>query len=196
MLLFLSGLPLWLAMLLLVVLPTIIAMCGPIVVRRSVNLEHLTTNNEVAGFKFAVVGVIYAVLVAFAVIVVWEKFSEAQGAVVREAGASETLFRLAAGSDPKMVAARAALRNYLKLAVDRDWPRMAMEKDSREVTEALDALYATALHLTEGEPRPSALLIETFKQLDSITEARRVRLHLATGVVPNIIWLVLFSARF
>ena len=51
-------------------LATALAMLGPSLVRRYVTLEKLTTNNEVAGFKFAVVGVLYAVLVAFAIIVV------------------------------------------------------------------------------------------------------------------------------
>ncbi len=192
MLLFLSGLPLWIAALLIVVLPTIIAMCGPVVVRRSVSLEHLTTNNEIAGFKFATVGVIFAVLAALAVIVVWEKFSEAETAVVKEAGASAALYRLAAGPDPKLTATRAALTEYLTLAVEKDWPRMAVEQESREVTKALDALYAAAVSLTEGEPRRTALLMEMFKELGSITEARRTRLHLASGIVPTIIWLVLF----
>ncbi len=91
MLLFLSGLPLWAAILLLVVLPTILAVLGTVLVRRCFSLDRLTINNEVAGFKFATVGVIYAVLVAFAVIVVWEKFSDAQAAVVQEGGATETL---------------------------------------------------------------------------------------------------------
>jgi hypothetical protein len=31
-------------------------------VRRSVDLRQLTTNNEIAGFKFATVGVIFAVI--------------------------------------------------------------------------------------------------------------------------------------
>jgi hypothetical protein len=193
MMLFLSGLPLWAGILLLVVLPTVIAMCGPVVVRRAVSIEHLASNNEIAGFKFAAVGVLYAVLVAFAMIVVWEKFSEAQAVVLKEAGSSATVYRLAAGQDPKMMAIRKALDNYLRLAIDRDWPRMAVEKQSHEVTQALDALYAAALHWDEGESRQTALLAEMFKQLDSITEARRSRLHLATGVVPPVIWLVLFS---
>jgi hypothetical protein len=79
--LFLAGLPLWEAMLLVVALSTIAAVCGQIIVRKAVGLERLTTNNEIAGFKFATVGVILAVMVAFAVIAVWEKFAEAQSAV-------------------------------------------------------------------------------------------------------------------
>ena len=34
---------------------------------------------------------------------------------------------------------------------------------------------------------------EVFTQVDNITASRRVRLHLATGLVPNIIWLALFA---
>ena len=191
--LFLSGLPIWAALLLLVALPSIVAMGALILVRRWVRLEYLSTNNEIAGFKFATIGVIYAVLVAFAVIVVWEKFSEAQSAVVHEAGASETLYRLAAGPDPRMAAARAALSNYLKTAIDREWPRMTRGEESHEATEALGALYAAVLRLPEAAPGQTPLLIEMFRQIDTITQARRTRLHLATGIVPPIIWLVLFS---
>jgi hypothetical protein len=78
--LFLAGLPLWVAAILLVVLPTIAAMCGPVLMRRRVGRERLASNNDIAGFKFATVGVIYAVLLAFAEIVVWEKFSDRRAA--------------------------------------------------------------------------------------------------------------------
>ena len=122
MLLSLCELPLWASTVLLVLLPTAVAMCGPVLVRRQVDLARLTTNNEIAGFKFATVGVIYAVLLAFAVIAVWEKFSEAEEMVTKEAGAAATLYRLAAGSEPEAAGAKAALNNYLKLAIDRDWP--------------------------------------------------------------------------
>jgi hypothetical protein len=33
---------------------------------------------------------------------------------------------------------------------------------------------------------------EVFRQLGNVTAARRIRLHLATGLVPNVIWIVLF----
>src|SRR5215510_14818763 len=85
---FLAGLPLWLSGMLIVGLPTVLAMLGPILVRRYVTLEKLAENNEVAGFKFAVVGVLYAVLLAFAIIVVWERFSNAESNVATEAGAT------------------------------------------------------------------------------------------------------------
>jgi hypothetical protein len=193
MLAFLAALPLWEAMLLVVVLPTIAAVFGQIIVRKSFELRQLATNNEIAGFKFATVGVIFAVNVAFAIIVVWEKFAEAQSAVAQEAGAAETLYRLTAGPDPQMKATREALRNYLRLDVEKDWPAMAVGKGSRDVTEALSDLYASVLRLTEGEARHTALLIEMFKQLDEITHRRRTRVHLARGNVPIVVWVVVFT---
>lgn len=192
--LYLAGLPLWEAMVLVVVLPTIAAVCGQIIVRKSVDLEQLTTNNEIAGFKFATVGVIFAVIVAFAVIVVWEKFAEAESSVAQEGGASATLYRLAAGPDPKMTATRDALSTYLRLAIEKDWPAMAEGKNSPDVTEALSALYASVTRLAEGDTRQTALLLEMFKQIDEITHARRTRVHLAGGVVPAVVWIVVFVA--
>ena len=94
---FLTTSPLWVAGVLLVGLLSLVAMAGPILVRRRWTLERLETNNEVAGFKFATVGVLYAVLLAFAVIVVWEKFTEADDRVAAEAGAAATIYRLADG---------------------------------------------------------------------------------------------------
>jgi hypothetical protein len=189
--LFLSGCPLWLTAILIVILPTIIAMTGLILVRRSIGLERLTTNNEVAGFKFAVIGVIYAVLLAFAVIVVWERFSDAEVAVVQEAGAAATLYRLASGPQPAAIETRSALTNYLTLAIERDWPQMSRERASPDVTRALNALYAAALDLARSGSQQPAVLLETFHQLDVITQARRSRLHFAVGIVPTVVWVAL-----
>lgn len=59
---FLTTQPLWLSGAILVGLGTLVAMAGPIVVRRHVSLSRLSTNNEVAGFKFATVGVLCSVI--------------------------------------------------------------------------------------------------------------------------------------
>src|SRR5262249_51719804 len=101
---FLTTLPLWLSAVILIVPTTLLAMAGPSIVRRYVEVNQLRTNNEVAGFKFATVGVLYAVLLAFAV-VVWEKFNQAESEVAKEAGAAATVFRLTQGVDPERGAA-------------------------------------------------------------------------------------------
>ncbi|RUO99152.1 DUF4239 domain-containing protein [Hyphomicrobium sp.] len=194
--LYLSTLPLWLSALILVVIPTAVAMSGPVIIRRRISLERLTTNNEIAGFKFATVGVIYAVLIAFAVIVVWERFSDGESAVLQEAGAAATFYRLTAAPAPDVASTREALSNYLKLAIERDWPQMAEERESSDVTRALNDLYAATVRLADKGVLAPAVLNEMFRQLDTITQARRTRLHLASGIVPDILWIVLFVGAF
>jgi len=186
--LFLSSCPLWVTALLVVILPTVAASWGLVLIRSRFGLERLSSNNEVAGFKFAVVGVVYAVLLAFAVIVVWERYNDAEIAVVQEAGAATTLYRLAAGPQPEALATRAALGRYLTAALRYDWPMMAKEERSPEVTEALNELYTVALRFAHGGALEPAAQVAMFNQLDAMTQARRSRVHLALGIVPVVLW--------
>ena len=63
MIFFLTSQSLWLSALVVVGLGTLLSM---LLARRYVDIKRLTANNEVAGFKFATIGVLYAVLLAFA----------------------------------------------------------------------------------------------------------------------------------
>jgi Na+/melibiose symporter-like transporter len=191
---FLTGLPLWLSGMLIVGLPTVLAMFGPILVRRYVTLEKLAENNEVAGFKFAVVGVLYAVLLAFAIIVVWERFSDAENNVAKEAGAAANIYRLSQGINGQPGnALRGALTNYLKVVISDGWPLMERGSPSTSAKEALDAIYKAVLTFDSPERRDPALVSEILHQLDTITEMRRARLSAAVGLVPGLIWPILFG---
>jgi hypothetical protein len=189
---YLSSLPLWQSIVLISIIPTAIALSAQILIRRWVGAEKLAKNNEIAGFKFATVGVIYAVLLAFSVIVVWEKFNDAENAVAEEAGATAALLHYVEGNEPAAQAVRMAIINYLKTTIDKEWPEMAHESNSHAVTHALDGIYSAALALNQSSTRDTADMSEVFRQIDNVTSARRARLHLATGLVPDVIWLALF----
>jgi len=187
-----AALPLWLSSFLLVVVPTLATMCGPAVVRHFVGLERMIVNNEVAGFKFATLGVIYAVLLGFAVIVVWERFSEAEGAATREAGAVASMFRLSTGFDSNTQASfHERLSDYAKSAIVDDWPEMSRGRESSRTRQALTDVYRTVLSYSTNNPRDAVVIAEILDQLDHVTQERRLRLELALGIVPGLIWLVL-----
>jgi hypothetical protein len=190
---FLTKAPLWIAGL-LVCLITLAATFAPVVLRRRVTLDWLKTNNEVAGFKFATVGVIYAVLLGFAVVTVWDKFSEADNTVSLEAGAAATVFRLAKGIDEDAsVALQARMAAYLKAAIADDWPAMQTGHGSSTANEALSGAYAAVLRFQPKDPRGTALMAELLHQLDQVTQARRARIVVSTGIVPGVVWIVLFG---
>ncbi len=152
-------------------LPAGVAMGAQAMIHRWVGVERLVQNNEIAGFKFATVGVIYAVLLAFTVIAVWEKFSEAENAVAQEAGATASLFRYTEGKEPEALALAKALADYVKTAVETEWPAMARKSESREATRALNEVYRAALALNRAGSRSDADMAEVFAQLDNVTTA-------------------------
>lgn len=187
-----AALPIWLSALLIVALPTVIFMCGPAVVRRLYGIENVVGNNEVAGFKFATLGVVYAVILGLAVIACWEKYAEAEGAATAEAGSVAAMYRLSGGLPAEAQAPlRQSLDAYVQAVIESDWPAMASGGESQDARRALDSVYAATLALPAADGRSETLLADMLERLDSITEARRVRIALAEGVVPGVVWLIL-----
>lgn len=194
---YLSSSPIWIPAVILLVPTTVVAMAAPFVVRRYVPLERLRTNNEVAGFKFAVVGVVYAVLLAFAVIVVWERFNEADNSVANEAGAAVIIYRLSHAIDDQHGATiRTALSAYLVNAVERDWPALQQGRISALTTRSLSDLYTAVVDYHSIGTGEALVIAEILRQVDNISKARHERLVTANGVVPDIIWVVLFGGAF
>ena len=172
---------------------TALAMTGPFLVRRRVRLARLRGNNEVAGFKFAVIGVLYAVLLAFVVIISWERFHDAESALAKEAGAGATIYRLAGGLDETSAAAlRANLGAYLRSVLADDWPAMVRGHSSEVTTRMLSDLYDEVIRFRPADLRDANLHAELLSELDQVTRARRERLVMAEGTVPGAIWFVLF----
>jgi hypothetical protein len=193
---FLTGQPLWIAALIVVGFGTAISMAGPTIVRRYVTLDKLNSHNEIAGFKFTAVATLYAVLLAFVIIVVWERFSAAQADVVNEAGAAVTVYRLSpALGDKPGAELRDALTKYLEVVITDDWQAMGQSNIDGAVTarQALDSIYAALLASTGAGPGSNAVVSEILHQLDEMTQARRARLIAAKGTVPDVIWYVLFG---
>ena len=67
--------PLWLVGLIMTVVVVAYAVGLLLMARYRYGEDRLKLNNEVAGFKYAVVGVLYAVLLAFVVIAVCDDYS-------------------------------------------------------------------------------------------------------------------------
>jgi len=184
---------LWLSSLLLLGVTTVLAMGGPIIIRRKLSLERLTANNEVAGFKFAVIGVLYAVILGFTVIIVWEQFEDAEKNVAMEAGAAATIYRLSDATDAATgTKIRDATANYLKRTIGEEWPAMERGKISPSVTRALNDLYTAVGTFNPSDRRGEVLLAAMLHQLDLVAHARRARYVMASGNVPAVIWLGLF----
>ena len=70
-------------------------------VQRAFSYSHLITHNDVAGFLFSAICVIYAVVLGFVVIIVWEKYDTAVANTDAEVAAVADLYHSVAGYPPK-----------------------------------------------------------------------------------------------
>jgi protein-S-isoprenylcysteine O-methyltransferase Ste14 len=176
------------------------AIVGLALVQRLVPVTIRKEHNDVAGFIYAVLGVIYAVLLALVVIAVWEEFGRARVTVEGEANALAEIFWLAHRlPDPEGRHLQELTRSYAEEVVDEEWPLMAqgrtpLMEDTREVTHGwvlIDDIRAT---LQEVEPRTVAgqeLYAEGLDQVQRLADARRTRLVAAEESLPTVLWVVL-----
>src|SRR5262245_31490889 len=124
---------------------TVVAVVSGLLVRHWVTVEVLERHNEVAGFIYAVIGVLYAVVLGFTAIIVWERFDEARGNVEREANELGDLFRNAQAfaAEDFREELETNLRSYVRLVVEKEWPAMAKGESSPEAWDAINRIWQT-----------------------------------------------------
>jgi len=127
--------------LLVVAVFVLIAVVGLTLVQRIVPSQLRQQHNDVAGFIYAVLGVIYAVLIALVVIAVWEDYAVARDTVEREASELDDVFRLAHPlPDPQGRQLQELARSYAQVVVDEEWALMAQGRTSPQAWELLDEM--------------------------------------------------------
>ena len=114
-----SALATTLYVILTVFVPVLVAVVGLVVVQRLVPPDRREAQNNVAGFIFAVLGVAYAVLLAFVVIAVWEDYKTAQTNVESEANELAGVYFLASRlPEPQRTHVQDLARTYARVVVE------------------------------------------------------------------------------
>ncbi|MCD2192857.1 DUF4239 domain-containing protein [Actinomycetospora endophytica] len=188
-----TGLPIWLSGILLIVVPPAVVVGLQIGMRRRWPVLRDGEQNEVAGFIIAVVGVIYAVLLAFVVIVSWENFSHAEQVVGDEASALRTIYR-DSGAFPPQVREELhdTVRRYAAAVVETEWPAMARgEPGSPEVTHIIDETSQTLANLPVGTPSQQQYQGIEADRFNDLVTARSQRVDFVEQGVPSVLWIAL-----
>ena len=151
-------------------------------------------NNEVAGFKFAVVGVFYAVLLAFVVVAVWEDYRDTETAVRNEAKALADLHQVAyALPEESGTKIRKHLRTYAQQVHDSEWLTMAHGLADKAARDELHYLGQALFGGSSNELKHVALDHHAIDLMTIIHDNRNERLDSSDGTVPTALWLVLLA---
>jgi tryptophan-rich sensory protein len=184
----------WLLGILFVGALTAASIGGLLLVRRRASLEILEQHNEIAGFIYAIVGVLYAVLLGFSAIIVWEQYVDAQSRVEQEANQVADLYRDARALPPDLrKQIETQLRAYARTVVEKEWPAMAERRASLEAWEAYNRLWRTYQGFKPRDAYENAWYQESLRQLNELGDHRRLRLLSNRSEVPGVIWVALLG---
>jgi hypothetical protein len=149
------------------------------------------TRNEIAGFFFSIVGVVYAVLLAFLVISVWDNFRTADLATTQEASDIITVARDSTFfPEPTRREVHDQLRQFTELVIKNGWSDVHADQGVNlgysETLAAFNSLWSTYQQLP-----PNAVDANALRSLDDLSQQGVLRLLSSKAVLPGIFWVVL-----
>jgi Protein of unknown function (DUF4239) len=165
-----------------VIIGTIVSKLFP----QEIRVEH----NDLAGFILAVIGVVYAVLLAFVAVTVWERFEAAETRSYEEASDLSVVYR-DADDFPQKEAIRAALRSYAKLVAEDEWPLMAHGGESPEANALIEQIDRMVRQLPVTSMRQEDVHQQMLVAMDQALRDRDVRLTMSATGISGVMWLVL-----
>jgi hypothetical protein len=174
----------------------VLSLIGVVAVRRTVPLATQMEQNEVAGFFIAVLGVVYGVLLAFAVVVVWEDYENARTDAEKEANSVADLYRLADGlQDPARSTIQQQVRTYVRVIIILEWPMLEQGQESTDALVELNTLWSVIRTYEPNGAREGALYEKMLDELEDISDERRMRILASREGIPALIWVLLIGGE-
>lgn len=152
-------------------------------------------HNDLAGFILAVVGVIYAVLLAFVAIGVWERFEQADTRTYEEATNLTIVYR-DAGSFSNGASLRAALRDYVRDVIEDEWPQMARGERSVSVRLLLESVDRDVRNLKADTPERVNIQARMLAAMDQSLQDRDARISEEASGISVVMWVILIIGAF
>jgi len=183
--------PLWGVGLLLAGLAALGAVSLELMARRFLSVEFRRGHNDVAAAIFSIIGVTFAVLLAFVAMLAWDGFNKAKAAAYTEAASVLDLYNISVGfTGPEMAALRDQIIGYLEVVVRVEWPAQAEGRIVDRGAAYLNKLNRTAVGLKPSGVGDGNLHAQLLQSLGRLSDARQQRLLAAETSVPAVVWVV------
>jgi len=148
------------------------------------------SHNDVAGFLIAIVGVIYAVLLGFIAVAVWQDYNAADAIVQHEASTAGDIYLDAVNMKANMGdELRKLVREYLDAVIDEEFPAMRTGGWSPRVGEVLNRMHGAAFAYRYRGP----VFSDVLAHVNSLADQRRDRLINAKSGLQPVAWFVLLA---
>jgi hypothetical protein len=180
----------------LVSVVSVVSIVGLVVFRNVVDTELVRSSGDSLGTYLQTVGGIYAVLLAFVVVIVWGQFNDARSYVNREATTLTDLYRLATGlPDNARDVVQQGLRDYVDGVLADEWHAMTKNDVStiEKIGQRLDRVWSaihTCMPLNECQ---HTIYSEVLSRFNELTDLRTNRLVAASTKIPVAMNVLLYT---
>lgn len=163
------------------------------IVRRYVHIDHsFEKHNDVTGICVTMIGTLIAVILAFMVYAVWDRFENAKATSEHEGVELIATYRMSGAMEPKKRdAMRLMLTEYAEAVRSEEWPAMAHGKVGKKARALIEQIYGEVLSV---EPKTNSQYILIDHMLYTVTDIstdRSTRLVLSQSELPEGLWIVM-----
>jgi len=154
---------------------------------------------HISSHLFGTVGAIFAVLLAFVTVIVWEQFNKSADNADKEANAALAMYRdLRLYYDREQAnQAEQSLLAFIHNVIEDEYPAMAKMQRSQLTAHAIERLWADVQNLKVQDLRQQSLFNEILRNMNNVSELRAGRLRVAeTYNLLGIMRLVLILGAF
>jgi hypothetical protein len=168
-----------------------------LVVTRLADTEWAIAFKAVSPGLLPVLGVLFALLVGFIAVEVWNTFDKAKTAVATEASALRAVVLLSRNfPEEQRTRINELINRHIEVAVQQEWPEMAQRQATlsllaTHLIEALDNAFA----LKPADESQQAAKQEMIRAVGTALDARRQRIVISESAVGAVKWVaILFQA--
>jgi hypothetical protein len=193
---FLYSHPTWMIGLLVIGAWTGLSVLGLYVFNRFVDVQMRHKDTETVGLTYAIVAVVYAVLIALIVVDVFETFAKGDEIATAEANKLSNLMLDSAGLPPQVATeVLGNINQYIDTVVKSEWPNQRAGKlDQKVFEQGWTVLAELDKELAVFEPQTMGQNVnkaEMLRAMNDLIKARRSRIIAAGEHLPEVVWQIL-----
>lgn len=183
--------PIWAVGLSLAILAIVGTILLELAVRTFVSAAFRRQHNDIAAAIFSIIGVTFAVLLAFVAMLAWHGFNKAKAASNLEAVLVLDVIETANGlTEPAKANLLDGMKRYTRAVIGIEWPDQAEGHVARAGDRFLDEVQRLAVSLKPTSQADTNLHAMLLGSLTRLRDARQERLLTAETTVPGIVWFV------
>ena len=181
--------PIWGWGTVIVVITTLVSCCGLLLFQRIVPEPARRVENDVVAGTMAIVGVAYAVLIAFIAVATWQAFTDADKTTDVEASHIANLYRDVEGL-PAAIAdpIRELVESYVNKVITVEWPEQRRGNVSRAGRPDIEKIHTLIVSFVPENAREQVIQGEFLRVLNELYSARRTRQLAAQNAIPGVVW--------